>query len=318
MTVTDRPTEPMRPLDDYTQKVLRSRARGAVYPYELAPLLAGPGGSFVEHDLDDTPGRRLVPVERPPGRNRAGIVAGLVTTPTERHPEGMTRVVAVRRPDQGAGHRLRARVRARHRRARPRRGARAARRVVRPVLGRPHLDGQRHREHGLGGARAAPAHHLHAGRRRGERRRGRHQRRRAAVLERRGDDAAAHQGHPRHDARQRHGAHRQALARLLRRRLGRGQLRHRRLRPGHGARTARRSTGRRTSARPSTCCSRTTSTATSRRASAGRGARRRPTRSTATCASSRTSTRRATSPPSATSSPRQPTPSARSRSTSAR
>jgi hypothetical protein len=56
VTVTDRPTEPMRPLDDYTQKVLRSRARGAVYPYELAPLLAGPGGAFVEHDLDATGG----------------------------------------------------------------------------------------------------------------------------------------------------------------------------------------------------------------------------------------------------------------------
>ena len=71
-------------------------------------------------------------------------------------------------------------------------------------------------------------------RRRDQRRGGRHQRRRPAVLERRGDDAHAHQGHPGHDARQRDGAHRQALARLLRRRLGRGQLRHRRLRPRHG------------------------------------------------------------------------------------
>ena len=34
---------------------------------------------------------------------------------------------------------------------------------------------------------------------------------------------------------QRDGAHRQAVAGLLRRRLGRGQLRHRRLRPGDGA-----------------------------------------------------------------------------------
>ncbi len=46
VAVTDRPTEPMRPLDEYTQKVLRSRARGAVYPYELAPLLAGPSGTL--------------------------------------------------------------------------------------------------------------------------------------------------------------------------------------------------------------------------------------------------------------------------------
>jgi acetyl/propionyl-CoA carboxylase alpha subunit/acetyl-CoA carboxylase carboxyltransferase component len=101
MRVTDRPTEPMRPLDDYTQKVLRSRARGTVYPYELAPLLAGPGGSFVEHDLDDT--GRLVPVERPPGRNRAGIVVGVVETPTKRYPEGMSRVVLFGDPTKALG-----------------------------------------------------------------------------------------------------------------------------------------------------------------------------------------------------------------------
>jgi acetyl/propionyl-CoA carboxylase alpha subunit/acetyl-CoA carboxylase carboxyltransferase component len=101
MTVTDRPTEPMRPLDDYTQKVLRSRARGTVYPYELAPLLAGPGGAFVEHDLDGD--GRLVPVDRPPGRNRAGIVAGLVSTPTARYPEGMTRVALFGDPTKSLG-----------------------------------------------------------------------------------------------------------------------------------------------------------------------------------------------------------------------
>jgi acetyl/propionyl-CoA carboxylase alpha subunit/acetyl-CoA carboxylase carboxyltransferase component len=99
--VTDRPTEPMRPLDDYTQKVLRSRARGLAYPYELAPLVAGPGGSFVEHDLDAE--GRLVPVHRPPGTNRTGIVAGLVTTPTERYPEGMTRVALFGDPTKALG-----------------------------------------------------------------------------------------------------------------------------------------------------------------------------------------------------------------------
>ncbi|MET0765642.1 MAG: biotin carboxylase N-terminal domain-containing protein, partial [Blastococcus sp.] len=99
--VTDRPTEPMRPLDDYTQKVLRSRARGLAYPYELAPLVAGSGGTFVEHDLDAD--GRLVPVERPPGTNRAGIVVGLVTTPTERYPEGMTRVALFGDPTKALG-----------------------------------------------------------------------------------------------------------------------------------------------------------------------------------------------------------------------
>ena len=107
-------------------------------------------------------------------------------------------------------------------------------RVVRDLVRREDLARQRHREHGLGLAGAAPPDHVHPGGRRGQRGRRRHQRRRAAVLERRGDDAAAHPGHPRHDARQRDGAHRQAGPRLLRRGLGRGQLRHRRVRPDHG------------------------------------------------------------------------------------
>ncbi len=101
MTVTDPPTEPLRPLDEYTQKVLRSRARGAVYPYELTPLLAGPQGTFVEHDLDES--GRFVPVERPPGHNRCGMVAGIVSTPSARHPEGMTRVALFGDPTKALG-----------------------------------------------------------------------------------------------------------------------------------------------------------------------------------------------------------------------
>ena len=101
MRVTDRPTEPIRPLDDYTEKVLSSRARGAPYPYELSGLLAGPDGSFVEHDLDED--GRLVPVERPPGKNKAGIVAGVVNRPTPRYPEGQTRVVLMGDPTKQLG-----------------------------------------------------------------------------------------------------------------------------------------------------------------------------------------------------------------------
>src|SRR5918911_2082664 len=56
-------TERLRPLDDYAQKVLRSRRRGTVYPYEVVRLLARGSaeapGEFVEHDLDDT--GRLAP-----------------------------------------------------------------------------------------------------------------------------------------------------------------------------------------------------------------------------------------------------------------
>ena len=84
--LTPQPDTPMQPLDDYTRKLIQTRRRGLVYPYELVPLLAGDGGSFVEHDLDDE--GRLVPVDRPPGQNRAGVVVGVVSTPTAALPGG--------------------------------------------------------------------------------------------------------------------------------------------------------------------------------------------------------------------------------------
>jgi acetyl-CoA carboxylase carboxyltransferase component len=101
VSVTAPPTEPVPPLDAYTQKVRRSRARGAIYPYELIPQLIGVDGSFAEHDLDAD--GRLVPVERPPGRNTAGIVVGLIRTPSPRYPEGMTRVALFGDPTKALG-----------------------------------------------------------------------------------------------------------------------------------------------------------------------------------------------------------------------
>ncbi|HSX68248.1 carboxyl transferase domain-containing protein [Nocardioides sp.] len=95
------PTEPLKTLDEYDGKVLRARRRGLVYPYELLPLLTGPRGSFVEHDLDDT--GVLAPVDRPRGLNKAGIIAGVVTTPTTLHPEGVTRVVLCGDPTKALG-----------------------------------------------------------------------------------------------------------------------------------------------------------------------------------------------------------------------
>ena len=44
-----------------------------------------------------------MPVDRPPGQNKAGIVAGVVTTPTERYPEGMTRVALFGDPTKALG-----------------------------------------------------------------------------------------------------------------------------------------------------------------------------------------------------------------------
>ncbi|MBD0322611.1 MAG: fused acetyl/propionyl-CoA carboxylase subunit alpha/methylmalonyl-CoA decarboxylase subunit alpha, partial [Aldersonia sp.] len=101
VSATEPPTEPMRPLDEYTQKVQRSRARGTVYPYELIPVLTGTKGTFTEYDFDET--GALVPVERPYGRNKAGIIVGVVTMPTERYPDGMTRVALFGDPTKALG-----------------------------------------------------------------------------------------------------------------------------------------------------------------------------------------------------------------------
>src|ERR1039457_1920950 len=101
VVVAKPPTEPLAPLDEYTQKVRRSRARGTVYPYEIVPMLTGNGGTFIEHDLDEA--GRLVPVDRPRGHNRAGIVAGVVSTPSARYPEGMFRVALCVHPTKSLG-----------------------------------------------------------------------------------------------------------------------------------------------------------------------------------------------------------------------
>ncbi len=95
------PTERLKPLDEYAAKVARARRRGLVYPYELEGVLAGPDGSLVEHDLDDT--GTLVPVDRPHGLNKAGILVAVVTTPTALHPEGVTRVVLCGDPTKALG-----------------------------------------------------------------------------------------------------------------------------------------------------------------------------------------------------------------------
>ncbi len=100
-TVDQPPTTRVAPLDDYAEKVVRARRRGLVYPYELVSMVAGVGGSVVEHDLDEN--GRLVPVDRPYGKNTAGIICGVVTTPTDLHPEGVTRVLLCGDPLRALG-----------------------------------------------------------------------------------------------------------------------------------------------------------------------------------------------------------------------
>ncbi|MBB5918274.1 acetyl/propionyl-CoA carboxylase alpha subunit/acetyl-CoA carboxylase carboxyltransferase component [Nocardia transvalensis] len=97
ITVGQRTDEVVEPLDAYRQKVLRASSRNTVYPYELTSLL----GDFAEYDLDSD--HTLVPVDRAKGRNTAAIVAGVVTTPTVRHPQGVSRVVLLGDPTKSLG-----------------------------------------------------------------------------------------------------------------------------------------------------------------------------------------------------------------------
>jgi acetyl/propionyl-CoA carboxylase alpha subunit/acetyl-CoA carboxylase carboxyltransferase component len=105
--ITDPPTEPLSELDSYAQKVIRARRRGAVYPYELIPLITrnpdpdGRPGTFVEYDLDDT--GVAVSVDRERGLNKANLVLGVVNTPTARYPEGIRRVVLIGDPTKALG-----------------------------------------------------------------------------------------------------------------------------------------------------------------------------------------------------------------------
>ena len=107
LRITDPPSEPLRELNAYTQKVIRARRRGAVYPYELIPLITrspdpnGTPGTFTEYDLDDT--GAPVPADRAPGLNTANLVLGVVATPTKRYPEGMRRVVLLGDPTRALG-----------------------------------------------------------------------------------------------------------------------------------------------------------------------------------------------------------------------
>ncbi|GAB96409.1 putative acyl-CoA carboxylase [Kineosphaera limosa NBRC 100340] len=95
------PSVRLKPLDDYARKVVLARRRGLVYPYALHAMIAGRGGTATEYDLDET--GRLAPVDRPYGQNSAGIIVGVISTPTPRYPEGMTRVLLCGDPLKALG-----------------------------------------------------------------------------------------------------------------------------------------------------------------------------------------------------------------------
>ncbi|HXW58651.1 MAG TPA: carboxyl transferase domain-containing protein [Solirubrobacteraceae bacterium] len=106
--VEDPPTKPLQPLDESVRRIISARRRGTVHPVEIVRLLAPsyasaerPAGAFVEHDLDEQ--GRLVPVERPPAANSAGVVVGTICNVTARYPEGMLRVILLGDPTRALG-----------------------------------------------------------------------------------------------------------------------------------------------------------------------------------------------------------------------
>jgi acetyl/propionyl-CoA carboxylase alpha subunit/acetyl-CoA carboxylase carboxyltransferase component len=106
----DRQVQPIKPLAEYEQKVVRMRQRGLTYPYEIIKMLTPerkntraefPPGSFEERDLDEN--GRLVPVDRPYGQNASNIITGVIRNFTARYPEGMTRVLLLGDPSKDLG-----------------------------------------------------------------------------------------------------------------------------------------------------------------------------------------------------------------------
>lgn len=102
--------QPIRPVTEYDQKVLRMRKRGMIYPYEVIEMLTPspadtraefPAGQFTEYDLDAR--NCLVPVDRSFGLNKSNIIVGLITNLTAGYPEGMTRVLLMGDPSRDLG-----------------------------------------------------------------------------------------------------------------------------------------------------------------------------------------------------------------------
>ncbi len=103
-------TRPLQPLDEGARRIVQARRRGSVHPAELVKVLAPeredrarriPKGEFIEHDLDAD--GQLVPVDRSPAMNEAGIVVGIARSFTDRHPEGMQRLVLLGDPTKSLG-----------------------------------------------------------------------------------------------------------------------------------------------------------------------------------------------------------------------
>ena len=103
------PSEPLQPLDEGALRIVTARRRGLLHPAEIVKLLSAgratgrPPARSSNSTSTTTTTSSLVPVDRPPATNRAGIVVGLLRNFTERHPEGMLRVTLMGDPTRALG-----------------------------------------------------------------------------------------------------------------------------------------------------------------------------------------------------------------------
>ena len=105
------------PIPAATAHELRARkalALGVAHPWEVLSILTGaqrnvamngasslPPGRFQEYDLDAA--GRAAPIDRPEGENTAGVLMGVITHETPKHPEGMARVLLLSDPLRAMG-----------------------------------------------------------------------------------------------------------------------------------------------------------------------------------------------------------------------
>jgi acetyl-CoA carboxylase carboxyltransferase component/biotin carboxyl carrier protein len=112
--------EPLQPAQDYERKVVAARRARLPYAYETIKMLTTgernlvdqgrdrsgaqlPQGTFEEYDLDPDTKQALSVAGRPYGENVAGVAFGLISTPTEKLPEGMRRVLVLSDATMGMG-----------------------------------------------------------------------------------------------------------------------------------------------------------------------------------------------------------------------
>jgi acetyl/propionyl-CoA carboxylase alpha subunit/acetyl-CoA carboxylase carboxyltransferase component len=108
--------ELLQPMDAYVAKVVRSRQRGVLYPYEILKMITRAGvpvkqpfsrGEFEEFDISinrRTGRQTTISVKgRPPGQNTSNVVFGIITNYPEFRPQGMERLILLADPTADMG-----------------------------------------------------------------------------------------------------------------------------------------------------------------------------------------------------------------------